>query len=88
MPTPREVAEWMLQELKRQESLYQEEAVYEIEHKFGAEFVYENENGNPAISRKVLKEFRELTEETVVWERSERMWRFRESYDSAGRLAE
>jgi hypothetical protein len=34
--------------------------------------VYENENGNLAINRQVLKEFRKLTEKTVVWERGVR----------------
>ena len=88
MATPQEVAEWMFEELKREEYLYQQSVVYDIEQKFGSEFVYYNERGNPAISRDVLKEFRKLTEETVVWERGQRVWRFRESYDSPGRMTE
>jgi hypothetical protein len=68
--------------------LYQEDAVYEIEQKFGSAHVYENENGNPAISRKVLNEFRKRTQKNVVWERGERMWRRRESGDAPGRQAD
>lgn len=83
--TAKEVAKWMLVELKRAESLYQEQAVYDIGEKFGKRFTYENQNGNLAISKEVLAEFRKLTEDKVVWVRGDRMWRFRESYDSKGR---
>jgi hypothetical protein len=56
----------MFEKLQPDTELFQEEAIEEIESKFGAEFVYENENGNLAINRQVLKEFRKLTEKTVV----------------------
>ena len=38
--TEKEVAEWMLDELKREETLYQETAVCYIEEKFGKKFTY------------------------------------------------
>jgi hypothetical protein len=56
--------------------------------RFGSDCVYENENGNLAIDRKVLSEFRKLTTDDVVWERGERLWRRREDYDPEGQLAE
>jgi hypothetical protein len=59
--------------------------VYEIADKFGEEFTYQNENGNRAIDRAVLKAFRALTEDTVIWERGQRMWRRREGFDESGR---
>jgi hypothetical protein len=83
--TPEMVAEWMLNELKRENCLYQEDAVHAIVEKFGGDFSYYNENGNPAIRRDVLKAFKKLSEELVVWERGERMWRMRESGDEPGR---
>jgi hypothetical protein len=82
--TATNVAVWMLEELKRVQYLYQEVVVCEIQTTFGEEFVYINDNGNLAISRPVLNEFRRLTEKSVVWERGERMWRFREGYDAPG----
>ena len=82
MIKPQAIAEWMLEELKREKYLYQEVVVYEIASKFGEEFTYINENGNSAIDRHVLHEFRNLTENTVVWERGEKCWRFREDYDN------
>ncbi len=87
-PTPRDVALWMVEQLEHHPSLCQEDAVYEIEQQFGAEFVYENENGNPAIDRQVLREFRRLTETSVVWEGGERLWRKRQSHDPPGRQSE
>src|SRR2546423_6362779 len=78
VPTNADVAAWMVEQLEEKKwGLYQEDAVWDIEKKFGAKFVYENDNGNPAISRGVLKEFRTLTEGKVVWERGSRMWRKR-----------
>jgi hypothetical protein len=65
-PSPETVARWMLAEVEREGDLYQETAVYEIEQKFGQEFVYENENGNPAIERRVLAAFRKVSEGSVV----------------------
>jgi hypothetical protein len=77
----------MAAELDRETYLYQEAVVWVIEQKFGRDFVYENEAGNLAISKKVLAEFRKLTP-NVVWERGERLWRKRERYDPAGRAGE
>jgi hypothetical protein len=86
--TPIDVAEWMLEELKRVDYLYQETVVCEISSKFGDEFTYLNDNGNLAISKKVLSAFKKLNDGEVVWERGEKAWRFRQSYDSAGRQQE
>lgn len=76
----REVAQYMKDQLAQVGYLYQDVAVSKIEAKFGREFVYVNANGNPAISRSVLAEFKKLTPE-AVWERGSRCWRRRESYD-------
>lgn len=81
------VAQWMAEKIETDGCLYQEDAVYTIAETFGDEFTYDNDNDNPAISRKVLATFRKLTEQTVVWERGERMWRKREASDEAGRQA-
>ena len=79
------VAQWMLEELHRVKYLYQQDAVFAIETKFGGPFFYINEAGNPAIDKKVLSAFKKMTGDTVVWERGERVWRMREEYDTQGR---
>lgn len=88
MATAKDVAAWMAEEVKDGQLMYQETIVYDIESKFGSKFTYLNDNGNMAIGKDVLKEFRKLTEETVVWERGERAWRLREKHDGPGRRQE
>lgn len=83
--TVKDVASWMLAKLNRETYLYQDEAADGIQHEFGGEFVYENENGNLAISPEVLKAFKKLSGDDVVWERRSKMWRKREEYDEPGR---
>lgn len=83
-PTPREVAVFMVQRLDADTILYQDVIACEINDKFGNDFVYTNDNGNLAIDRDVLAEFRKLTEGRVVWCRGERYWRFKEEFDSEG----
>lgn len=83
--TPDEVAQWMLDELEQVKYLYQDSVVYGISSRFGEDFIYHNDNGNPAVGQKVLASFRKLTGDSVVWDRRERMWRFREPYDEPGR---
>jgi hypothetical protein len=83
--TENDVASWMLKEYSLNNYLGQESTVFEISKKFGEEFVYTNENGNMAISRKVLNVFRSITSKTVVWDRSERAWRKREEFDEPSR---
>ena len=85
MTTPLDVAKWMSDQLDKDGIIYQEYIVGDIEQHFGEDFVYPNENGNPAISRSVLRAFRKLTENTAVWSRSERCWTKRNQYDPPGR---
>lgn len=82
-----DVAAWMLKELKREGELYQQSAADDITEKFGAQFIYDNErSGHPAISKEVLKAFSVISGDDVVWERRQKLWRFREEGDEPGRL--
>lgn len=84
-PTPETVARWMLSQVDAEGHLYQSDAVAGISQLFGDTFTYENENGHSAISRAVLKAFREVSDDDIVWVRGERAWRKREAYDDPGR---
>jgi hypothetical protein len=76
MATAKDVAEWMVVQLDDSTYAYQEMVVYQTKKQFGDDFVYFNENGNLAIGKDVLREFRKATEGKVVWERTERRaWR-------------
>ena len=85
LPIPSDVAKWMRDKIIEDKTMYQENVVSKIRDEFGEEFIYTNENGNPAISKAVLKEFRRLTENLVVWEKSERRWRLRGEHDTPGK---
>jgi hypothetical protein len=75
----------MLAELQHDGTLYQDIVASEIEQRFGEEFTPLNESGNPSIRKDVLAAFRSISEGDVVWERGERLWRKRESFDEPGR---
>jgi hypothetical protein len=83
--TAAQIAEWMLEELQREGTLYQETAVHDIQEKFGKRFTYLNANGNPAIGKDVLKEFKRLSEDSAVWEREDLCWCLRKPSDRPGR---
>ena len=86
--TPTDVAGWMLGQLEAGDWLTQEYAVAEISRRFGEEFVYLNDNGNPAIDKRILRAFRKLTEDTVIWDRWEFAWRKRTTSDGPTRKQE
>ena len=89
MATAKDVAKWMLDQLEGGQYLYQEMVVYKIKSEFGDDFTYLNANGNLAIGKDVLKEFRKLSEGIVVWERGEKAWRrVRDNEEYKGRQTE
>lgn len=75
MANAKNVAKFMFDELEKNNSLYQSEVVYDIEKTYGNDFIYENENGNMAISKQVLNEFKKFKKEhDIEWDRSEKAW--------------
>ena len=86
--TPEAIAQWMLTRLEASAPLYQADAARQIESEFGEEFTYLNDNGNPAIDKRILKAFRSITGDTVVWDRWDFCWRKREADDDPGRKQE
>ncbi len=79
-----EIAQWLYKKVKTEYYLYQEFVVVEIMKKYGKEYLYINQNGNYAINKDVLKQFRKISQD-VVWLRGERCWKIREKHDVAGR---
>jgi len=90
--TPRQVAEWMIEQIEEGDYLLQVDAVAAIESLFGLEFVYVSEVGEKSIDRRVLYQFRKLTGDHVVWVTHpaggycpDAYWRMREVGDGPGR---
>jgi hypothetical protein len=67
MSTTVEVAEFLAQTFEENGRLSHHEAVAEIKSRFGMHHLYINGNGNPAISKAVLKKFKELTHGKAKW---------------------
>ncbi|MGF1619476.1 MAG: hypothetical protein ACFCUR_02540 [Rhodomicrobiaceae bacterium] len=84
-PDVEDVAKWMIEQIEDKKPLYQDNAAWEIKKKFGANFVYANENGNPAIARPVLEKFRNISGDEIVWSRGDFCWRLRRKRDRPGR---
>lgn len=69
------VAEFMISEIVDKGYAHQETTVFDIQNKFGDEFIYINENGNLAISKQVLNEFKKLKEANDIgWDSSDKYW--------------
>ncbi|MHB8380694.1 MAG: DUF6953 family protein [Acidimicrobiales bacterium] len=83
--TALEIANWMLEKVNTGENVYQEVLVFKIRDSFGDQFVYQNDNGNLAIDKRVLVAFGKVSGDAVVWERGGRLWRLRKSNDKPGR---
>jgi hypothetical protein len=83
--TSYDVARWMIDELDRTGSLPQADAVAGIEREFEVGFIYVNRNGHKAIEPNVLREFQELTGDSVVWDQSAYEWRHRQPGDAPSR---
>lgn len=75
----------MLADLEQNDGLYQDVAVGEIIDRFGEDHAWYNDDGNAAIDKAVLVAFGKLTGKSVVWVKSDRMWRHREDDDHPGR---
>jgi hypothetical protein len=73
--TPKEVAQWMLDQMGDAHWLHQEAIAQRIQMSCGEEFIYKNKNGKCGIRKAVLAEFRKLTQGRLVWVLSERAWR-------------
>ena len=70
----KEIAKWLHDKIMAEGDVYQYEAVDEIAQKFGDEYTYTNDLGNPAIDQKVLYEFRKLKGDNITWDRGELLW--------------
>lgn len=80
-------ARWMLAQITdtRNHELYQSDAAEHIEKHFDEDLTYINDNGNLAISKKVLNAFGKISGETVVWENGWKGWRQRTHRDPEGK---
>lgn len=82
-----EIADWMQDKLTKEDCLYQEDVVDYLVKLGREEFLVENSDGNLSLSKNVLAAFRKLNDESVVWVKSGKYWRFRVAEDEPSRDA-
>ena len=78
------IAQWMFDEFQRDGRLSQSRAVTEIRRNHGDGHLYKNKNGNWAINKTILEEFKKLGPEDRVWSRGDQIWRRRMPKDPPG----
>ncbi|WP_029050571.1 hypothetical protein [Cupriavidus sp. amp6] len=81
------VAQWMLAQIERDACIYQDDVVDHLVRSKREDLLIENADGNQVLGKDILTAFRKLTEETVVWVKPDRYWRFRVPEDEPGREA-
>ena len=85
--TPDSVALWMLEKIRNESCIYQDDVVDFLVKNNQEVLLVENADGNKVLGRNVLTSFRKLTDSTVVWVKPDRYWRFRVDEDEPGRDA-
>jgi hypothetical protein len=82
-----EVSVWMRSQLDSDGCLYQDDVVDYLVRASENSLLRENSDGNLVLERKLLAEFRKLTQNDVVWVKPDKYWRFRVAEDESGRDA-
>lgn len=72
--TAKDVAQYMLKELKRDGVLKQAGLVEVIQEKFGDELVFKTTHGTLTIGRLVIREFNKIKGKDVVWDKLGCCW--------------
>lgn len=72
--TERQIAEWMVNEIKNRGMLRQEEAIAHVKEHFGEQYIFVNENGNVSLEKEVKKAFRKLHRGRIAWDRDGFFW--------------
>ncbi len=72
--TPQEIAVWLINEIKRKGRLDRDEAVSGIESNFSNRFISLTKEGNKSIAADVLRNFRDLKDDTIAWNVGDQAW--------------
>ena len=68
------VAIWLINTIKQKGELSRREAVDEIESSFSRDFISQTRKGNKAIVDDVLRNFRELKDDSISWNVGKQAW--------------
>jgi hypothetical protein len=79
------IAQWMLAMFRKTGGLSQKQAIWGIRELFGPAHLSETAKGRQTIPRPILKAFKDLDPEGIVWSQHRRAWRPRTPEDPPGR---
>ncbi len=82
-----QVVDWMLNHLKKDGCLYQDDVVDFLVKQKLEQYLRENTDGNLVLGKELLAKFLVPTKDNVVWVRSDFYWRYRVAEDEPGRNA-
>ena len=85
MTMPEQIGVWMLAEVLRGGLLYQQDIASDIARLFGEEFAPSDASGHRTIPREILREFRRVSGDSVIWLGHDAVWRKRQPGDRPGR---
>ncbi|MGK7370334.1 MAG: polyphosphate kinase 1 [Candidatus Halalkalibacterium sp. M3_1C_030] len=71
---PQKVAVWLINEINQNGRMEREEAIEAIETAFSKDYITYSANGNKTIDEKVLKNFRDLKDESISWNVGKQAW--------------
>lgn len=77
----------MVDKLEMDGCLYQDDIVDFLVRNDNEDLLRENSDGNLVLDRALLKRFKDLTSDNVVWVQSDFYWRYRVLEDDTGRKA-
>lgn len=77
----------MMNGLKKDGCLYQQDVVDYLIKMDNEQLLKENADGNLALSTPVINQFRKVSGDDVVWVKPDKYWRYRVAEDEDGREA-
>jgi hypothetical protein len=79
------IALWMLSMFRKTGGLTQKQAVWGIRELYGAQYLMTSARGRQTLPQPILKAFKRLDPDGIVWSTHRRAWRPRQPEDPPGR---
>lgn len=72
-----EIAVWLINTIKDRGKLKREEAAEVVESTFNADFISKTAKGNKSLNKELLKNFRNLRDESIQWNAGKQAWYYK-----------
>ncbi|WP_046225952.1 DUF6953 family protein [Paenibacillus dauci] len=72
--TEQQIAEWMVNQIREQGVLKQEDAIAHVRAQYGEQYLFTSESGNISLDKEIKKAFRKSHGGRVAWDRDGFFW--------------